>query len=229
MTNLMRIYYNTPVEMDRDFFKDLENLYYNIKSIDDNNHKKALNQLSNDIETSLNRIIQQLMRRLNRMYNRANEYRDGAKAIYGLIDMNLRHYKKNRINQKKGDMISNTLSDDISSVQINNLKEGYLSLVNSIIGSLKETNNSFESKEDLEDELVWMVDFAYNLEISLRPFAKSTMINREGQQTPIDYYDRIEQETHKQALENIQNQEEKSRVVQEAESEMEKRFEQLEG
>lgn len=215
---------NMPVNcIEKDFFRNARRLESKVNSarprnnFDDSKHKliEAKGRLGNE-------VIQHLYSDLNRVYKDASQYKQTAQVFYSLLDMHLRFFRfaqiddvLNELQKGKGD------KPEIAEV----LKTNFLNLLENIKMAIHAANENFESVQDVDDEIVYLVDLTREIEVKLRYYAKATNTTEQGEEL-IDYYDKIEREKGKQqALQSIEDSDEPSDFVQNTEDELEDMFE----
>ncbi len=220
----MQVKKDCPIDtFDRDFFDYGERLSWKLKGVNpQQDEDRAYGKLIEAGTEINNKVVQPLIRNLNRAYKESDEYRDGAKAVYRLIDMNLRWFQYAKIDDVKNDI--SVKANYSQETQINQLKNNYRDLLDMIRQCMAEANAQFEPSDKVDDTVVYLVDLAYHIEISVRMYGRH-MFSGDGEGV-MDYYEIIDEEDRANALQEIGEKEEQSEFVKESQSEMEQMIEQ---
>jgi hypothetical protein len=218
----MRLKKNSPVDViPKKFYRNSKNLELEIERIEMKtqlkDHRTDLVKINEDLTT----IVQQLQKNLNKVSEQANDYNKAAEGIYKLIDINLRFYRFSEIDQQFKIMDKNR--GETSNYRLQRVLSSIRTLLNTIYESIHYANKGFETHEDIENEVVYLVDLADNFEISIRYFAKYQSSEEDEQ---IDYFEELNENDMEEALGEIQDDE--AEFVKESEKEMEEMFDQME-
>jgi len=205
-----------------DIERDLE--FYEVHKNPDKAYRETIKA-----NKEVSEIINEINRRLNRKYQEAREYEKVAEAFYRLIGMNLRFYRWAEIDKLVEEATDNT--GNVRQPQLIRLQQNLEILLNSIRKSLALANEDFESDDEYEDEVIYIVAFAQHLESSLRYTAKHRTKanaddgeNRDGPGIQ-DYYQIIEMAKPKDAANKMNEQlEQEQEFVEDAEQKIEDQF-----
>lgn len=203
------------------FFKDAKNLELEIERVENKSNIKDMRPELVKVNENLTTTVQDFLKNLNKVYDRANNYENAAHGIYKLIDINLRFYRFSEIDKQF--MLMDKDHGDPSPYRLQRVVSNLRTLLNTIYESIQYANDGFQEREDIDDEVVYMVDLAEHFELSIRYFAK---YESEHEEDAVNYFDELEDSDMSDALDEIE--EDESEFVKETESEMEEMFDQME-
>lgn len=218
----MQVKAGMPVEcIEREFFDEAEMLETKVKGINLYEREEGYQRLI-ESRRELNSVVQRILQNLNEVYNQVEDYREEAQGIYRLIDINLRFYRYAEIDKKDDELPSTIANANVGDIE--QLRSGIITMLNTLKNSIDKANRRFEPEPEVDDKVVYLVDLASNLEISIRFFGRHKMETEEGGSTPIDYFELLNQEKDKQQFLEDMDTEGVSDFVEESEKEMEDMF-----
>jgi len=220
--NWSRLKKDSPVDIiPSDFYQDAKNLELKMTRVE---NKEGLTSKKSElvkINEELTGVVQDLQKNLNKVYERANNYNRAAQGIYKLIDINLRFYRFSQIEKQFNKMDQN--HGEPSEYRLQRVLSNMRTMLNTIYESIQYANDGFKEREEIDDEVVYIVDLADYFELSIRYFAQ---YQSDQEEDTVDYFEELEKNNMGEALDEIE--EDNAEFVEETENEMEEMFDNME-
>lgn len=220
--NWSRLNKECPVDViPSEFYQDAKNLELEMTRVENKTGSKQLKGELVKINEEVTVMVQDLQKNLHSVFQEAESYNNAARDIYKLIDINLRFYRFSQIEKQFNKMDQNR--GEPSEYRLQRVLSNMRTLVNTVYESIQYANDGFEDRDDIDDQVVFLVDLADYFELSIRYFAQYQSQSGDGE---IDYFEELSNNDMGEALDEIGD--DKSDYVKESEKEMEEMFDNME-